>query len=40
LKISRGCNQWKCMTWLYRNGHYSLDGNGCNLQTEIVVYDD
>jgi hypothetical protein len=22
------------------NGHYSLNGNGCNLQAEIVVYND
>jgi hypothetical protein len=28
--------------WLGKNmnGHYSLNGNGCNLQIEIVVYDD
>ena len=35
-----GCNQRKCMTWLNMNGHYSLNKNWCNLQREIVVYDD
>jgi hypothetical protein len=30
----------QCMTWLKMNGYYSLHGNGCNLLTEIVVYDD
>ena len=24
-------NYWKRMTWLNVNGHYSLNGNGCNL---------
>jgi hypothetical protein len=28
------------MTWLKMSGYYSLHGNGCNLLTEIVVYDD
>jgi hypothetical protein len=37
---SRGGNQYKCMTWLKMSGYYSLHGNGCNLLTEIVVYDD
>jgi hypothetical protein len=37
---SQGCNQWKCMIWLNVTGHYSLNGNRCNLLTEIVVYND
>jgi hypothetical protein len=28
------------MTWLNVTGHYSLHGNGCNLQTQIVIYND
>jgi hypothetical protein len=37
---SQGCNQCKCMTWLNVTGHYSLHGNGCNLQTQIAIYND
>jgi hypothetical protein len=36
----QGCNQCKCMTWLNVTGHYSLHGNGCNLQTQIAIYND
>jgi hypothetical protein len=28
------------MTWLNVTGHYSLHGNGCNLQTQIAIYND
>jgi hypothetical protein len=37
---SQGCNQCKCMTWLNVIGHYSLHGNGCNLLTQIAIYND
>jgi hypothetical protein len=37
---SQGCNQCKCMTWLNVTSHYSLHGNGCNLQTQIAIYND
>jgi hypothetical protein len=37
---SQGCNQCKCMTWLNVTGHYSLHGNGCNLLTQIAIYND
>jgi hypothetical protein len=37
---SQGRNQCKCMTWLNVTGHYSLHGNGCNLQTQIAIYND
>jgi hypothetical protein len=37
---SQGCNQWRCMTWINVNGQFLLNGNGWNLQTEIVVYND
>jgi hypothetical protein len=37
---SQGCNQCKCMAWLNVTGHYSLHGNGCNLQTQIAIYND
>jgi hypothetical protein len=37
---SQGCNQCKCMTWLNVTDHYSLHGNGCNLQMQIVIYID
>ena len=36
----QGCNQWKGMTWLNVNDHYSLNGNGWNLLMEIVVHND
>ena len=36
----KGCNQWKCMTWLIIYGHYSLKKLGSSLQKEIVVYND
>jgi hypothetical protein len=32
-------NESAC-TWLNMNGYYSPNGNGCNLLTEIVVYND
>jgi hypothetical protein len=37
---SQGCNQCKCMTWLNVTRHYSLHRNGCNLQTQIAIYND
>jgi hypothetical protein len=37
---SQGCNQCKCMTWLNVTSHYSLHRNGCNLQTQITIYND
>jgi hypothetical protein len=37
---SQGGNQCECLTWLNMSGHYSLNGNGWNLLTKIVVYDD
>jgi hypothetical protein len=40
VSIPKGCNQCKCMTWLNVTGHYSLHGNGCNLQMQIVIYND
>jgi hypothetical protein len=40
LNYFQGSNQWKCMTWLNMSGHYSLNGNGCNLLMEIVIYND
>jgi hypothetical protein len=37
---SQGCNLCKCMTWLNVTSHSSLHGNGCNLQTQIAIYND
>jgi hypothetical protein len=37
---SQRCNQCKCTTWLNVSGHYSLHGNGCNLLTQIAIYND
>jgi hypothetical protein len=37
---SQGCNQYKCITWLNVISHYSLHGNGCNLLTQIAIYND
>jgi hypothetical protein len=36
----QGSNQCKCMAWLNVTSYYSLHGNGCNLFTEIMVYND
>jgi hypothetical protein len=38
--IPEGAMNAKCMTQLNMSGYYSLNGNGCNLLMELVIYND